>query len=388
MPESRPRGRTIVVFGLAGLLACFVVLTASVGYERAWQIVGVDVTMMPPFADALNVTSAWECTRQGFDVQQDNPCDPWGRPMNYPSIWLFPALLGLGVAATPALGGLGVCLWLGASVALSWRMGRLGGVALLAAAVSPPVLLAVERGNSDLVILGLLVVSGALAGRPGALGTAGLLVTLLATLAKLFPVFALVASLRRPALMRTLVLSLLVLGVYALTSWEELEVIFAVVPRRVDMSYGAVVSVGALARVLGWQGVPVLGAHLAVVLGGSLLALPLSTRLGPESIRPGHAGWWILALAVYAGTFALGGNWDYRLVFLLLAIPGLRDLAEGGQRLAAGTTLALILGLLWTSGSRPWDFILIDDLFATALFVVALAWVLAGLRLRWRSHPL
>jgi hypothetical protein len=57
-----------------------------------WRTSGFP-TMIPTFGDARVITSGWECTRLGYDVLQDNPCDPFGRAMNYPRIWTVPAFV-------------------------------------------------------------------------------------------------------------------------------------------------------------------------------------------------------------------------------------------------------------------------------------------------------
>ena len=42
-----------------------------------------------PFADILTVLTGAECLRAGHDPLVSNPCDPWGRTLNYPRVWLW-----------------------------------------------------------------------------------------------------------------------------------------------------------------------------------------------------------------------------------------------------------------------------------------------------------
>jgi hypothetical protein len=44
-------------------------------------------TLRPCFADLRVITSGLDCIRKGQDPLISNPCDPWGRQMNYPRIW-------------------------------------------------------------------------------------------------------------------------------------------------------------------------------------------------------------------------------------------------------------------------------------------------------------
>ena len=53
---------------------------------------------------------------------------------------------------------------------------------------------------------------------------------------------------------------------------------------------------------------------------------------------------------VYCGTFLLGGNWDYRLMFLIFTVPALVSIARGNERVAsrvAMLTLATEIVSCW-----------------------------------------
>jgi hypothetical protein len=84
-----------------------------------------------------------------------------------------------------------------------------------------------------------------------------------------------------------------------------------------------------------------------------------------------------LGSLIFLGTFAVGNNFDYRLVFLLLTLPQLFDWVtdETGdpRRWMAGATIAVILTLLWIGAlSEPLE--LFDELvtWATVGLLVAL----------------
>jgi len=114
------------------------------------------------FADLANQTATADCIRNGTDL---TTCDPYGRPFQpyavIPASLL--AALGLGVAQT---GVLGVALaaiyvftiwFLGRSIARNWLRHPVGLAAALAAltlaAISPPALLLVERGQIEILVL-------------------------------------------------------------------------------------------------------------------------------------------------------------------------------------------------------------------------------------------
>ena len=74
------------------------------------------------FFDTRNLTAALECRRLGFDPLVQNPCDPWGRPLNYPRVWLALRWLGLNQSHTVALALLFIIVFLGSILLLTGRV--------------------------------------------------------------------------------------------------------------------------------------------------------------------------------------------------------------------------------------------------------------------------
>ena len=179
----------------------------------------------PSFLDLRSLTSAWECDRLGLDVLPVNPCDPRARPANYPSLWLLPAPLGAGDDDTVALGiGLAVVFFVSAlAVAgpLTVREGVLYGIALC----SPAVMFGVERGNPDLFIFALLSASLLALGRGVALTVSSYGLLLLATLLKIYPLFAWGMVARRPRSLAIGACLLMGFGVYVAITLDELRTI-------------------------------------------------------------------------------------------------------------------------------------------------------------------
>jgi len=71
-------------------VACWIAIFTAVmvfGWTATWSHLGVP-TLSPRFADMRTVQAGLDAAREGFNPQQHNPSDPWGRLMNYPSIWL------------------------------------------------------------------------------------------------------------------------------------------------------------------------------------------------------------------------------------------------------------------------------------------------------------
>jgi hypothetical protein len=141
-----------------------------------WKIFGISTESSvfgwtTGFADLAYITATADCMANGTDIIT---CDPYGRPFTPYTIIPSSVLevLGLGLQSTGPLGVALAVIWvslvgaMSVLVATKWQRGNLGLAVALAAitllAISPPVLLGVERGTVDILI--------------AALATAGLLV--------------------------------------------------------------------------------------------------------------------------------------------------------------------------------------------------------------------
>jgi len=120
------------------------------------------------FADLAYITATADCMSAGTDIAT---CDPYGRPFTPYTVIPSSVLnaLGLGLQQTDVLGVSLAVIWVGLVGALSvlvvtrWRrVGASGAAGLIAAlaaitllAISPAVLLGVERGTVDILIAAL-----------------------------------------------------------------------------------------------------------------------------------------------------------------------------------------------------------------------------------------
>ncbi len=132
--------------------------------------------------------------KQGLDPQISNPGDPWARAMDYPKIWLWIAKLFQLNNETNYIVFVGIYV-LAYLVSCFLLLRNFPSVYLLLAIFSWPSLLAVERGNNDLLAFVLL-----LAGIALSQGYFRAISILLATVLKVFPVFSVVALAKKPKL--------------------------------------------------------------------------------------------------------------------------------------------------------------------------------------------
>jgi hypothetical protein len=180
--------------GLTG--ACFL---AAIVYPKIFWELGI-IAMYPTFSDLIAILAAGEADQLGWDVFASNPLDPLNRPHVYGPWWLVVGKMGLVRADAWWLGLLLISLFIATAVAvLRPSNGRMLFPAL-GLMISPPVFLALERCNNDLVIFILLVAAVWFVTRQwraGMLAGCGLIV--LAAALKLYPLVALPALAVRAA---------------------------------------------------------------------------------------------------------------------------------------------------------------------------------------------
>ncbi len=402
--SSAPLSGRVLLAAAVGALVSTLVALFGLGRTEAVHLLGVP-TMQPPGVDACTISGASLSLAQGLDPLQQNPGDVLGRPLNYPRVWLVLAWLGLRPEHTP---------WLLVAFFTAFAAGALALVALvrtraqglwLALAVwSPAIWLGLERGNSDLFVFGLTAIALWLATtRPNVAAA----VVLVAAVAKLFPAFALfgfVAGDRRQR-RAGLVAACLFAG-YVAATFGDLAKIRAGTFHWNRIGYG--IDQAAVTFAKNGASLPLL---LGLAIGAALLLfgagawLRTRVRLPLVDGDPAALGFRV-GCAVYAGSFCLGSSFDYRLMFLLPALPQLvvwsRALAPRWRWLARGLLVAVLL-LLWSmtwraglrslfGGAGEGVGLLVDELLSWLVFAALLVggWLAvpdALLPRRWRGRP-
>lgn len=310
----------------------------------------------PVFHDLEVIRLGW----QAWAVGHDPLADP-AQPFNYPRLVLMaadwgalalpPKALGLGLAAL----ALGVCV-----VVLRVRSGgQAAAYALLF--LSLPVALAVERGNLDQVALVLVVggvvllarETGGLANRAG-----GTFLLVVASLLKLFPLIVLAGlavpwrDARRWWLLAGCAVVLLWLGL----NLDEVALVIRKTTRGLEPAYGRLLltarwPVAADARWLGWAG---LGLSAAVVTAGLYAGTRVREKIAGPLTDPLERALLLAGALVYTGTYLLGVNWSYRLIFLILCVPGLWSAGRTGPgRNWAWAALGLVALSLFAPVHQP-----------------------------------
>lgn len=318
------------------LVLALLVCVLRLGWAAAWQGLAIP-SLLPPFADLRTVQAGLSAMARGLDPQVVNPGDPWGRPMNYPSVWLGIARVLHWEVERNYLLFAGACA--AAFVACCWDLiRRWPSWWTVAVAVSGAPALLVERGNNDSVIFVLLYLACIVA-RP-----VFAVLLPLATLLKLYPLVALPAFAERrnwPAV----ALAGLGCGLAVAGLAGELRLIRGATPAAANMSFGLpVYSFG-----LSLAGITL--SPLALGLGMAAAAVAVRRLCGAALEAEGAAlperRLFVAGTAIIVATSVLGVNWDYRLSFLLLCMPLLARLRS--VPLAIGLRVGILLAC-----NQPW----------------------------------
>ncbi|MBC8128028.1 MAG: hypothetical protein H8M99_12880 [Gloeobacteraceae cyanobacterium ES-bin-144] len=306
-----------------------------------------------------SITTAIDSHKLGKDPLAEKLEGPFTRPLNYPRIWLELSRLGIDVSKTAILAHWQIFLFLAGMLVfppkdLSWPC---VGVMMLAT-FSPATVLGMERGNNDLLMFFMMAIA-IICFQSSRFWkqVAGTAVVFFSFILKLYPIFAMSILLgtSQRKFLRSDVLVLIMAMIYVWIYRHDLELIYLATPKSTGISYGMNVLwmelsehgrvLGLLAHILAWVGVVVTAAvtFLGYASVSSDFDQPQTNKKILASFRVGAA--------IYGGTFLLGNNWDYRLVFLIFTLPLLMQLAMKGEvrnRWIAGIVVFCIMFSLWS----------------------------------------
>jgi hypothetical protein len=381
-----------------------------------WGVEAMAPTTSSPtsFADLANVTATAQCLMDG---QPYEGCDPYGRPFQ-PYVVLparLLAALGWGTSSTGSLGTALAVIFVATLAALGWLLAArwAGSTPALAAsqvllgllACTAPAMLAIERGQLELVtlaltVLALVLLSGPLSTSAGGLarGVAGAVAAVLAVVSKFFAIGLFAPFVRRGRPVWAALAALAVSAVILAASWSTLEQASAAA--RTDLPASSKSQFGSSTLVATWLTPDPVGyvpsAEVSadwdrvrligwVVVAVALMVAVIAVR---RSRAPGGGSTALVlgGAGVLAVPYVLGASHDYRLVFLLPVVTGALIWWSGaGPRgpaavIVVGSTVSLVTaaamvptpdGFLW----NRWALLAGDLGLLAALAVAGGLWV-------------
>jgi hypothetical protein len=376
----------VVTLGLAAATVALFALGHIVGWDAVWRAFGV-TPLQPPFYDMHIINDYAACASRGIDAYVPQACNKAN--FNIPPVWLWLGFLDVDGTSSNWLAATMIAIAMIVMVLLFRGRPSCHGWVALSAIISPSVMMGVERANLDLLILAL-VGSAALiyreqnAGRAcGAVALLGVGVAL-----KLLPMFcvSLVARFSRQTFFFACAMMALSLS-YLWSIAEYVVLIRRNVPTTFILSYGYKTIFLGLDHLRMEAGTGPLGladtwAPVAVTALVLICALVVALSMFRQqsdvcSVDVSVAGTaFLFGAGIYCGTYVLGTNFIYRLMFLLLCLPQLQDwlIQRASDRKANGFAelglLGIVLAVLWLNGNANGHstFLLLPQLLNWLLF--------------------
>ena len=414
----RPGSVALIPSGVVAVALAYLIFTGS------WQVFGIWVEpsvigWATGFADLANQTATADCIKADADLAS---CDPYGRPFTPYAV--LPghvlAFIGVGLADTGILGLALAAFYVAIVWLLAWTIARewrrsIGSLTLMmallvVASLTPPALLLIERGQLDIIILGLLMSGLAAFSLAGPLARLarplGALALVLSVVIKYFTVGAFATFLTRRHWSWWAFSGLLVSVAFLAINLEDLRTTQSTAgadePKTGRVMFGASTMLVTLAVDDPRAFAPTPDQELPVgifTLAGIGLLLALAAlwwwwfhRIElPEP--PGVAWYWIVGSAATVGLpYLLGPSNDYRIVFLLpLFAAATAWWGRGGPTGPLVSVSALVVLALATNAwmiPNPAGWLLPEWAMIAGEFAIAatLAFGLALFTRQWTHH--
>ena len=361
--------KKILIVAIVSGVGLFFTLIHFYGYMNTWHLWNIPA-YKPPFLDLRLITGGAESYAAGFDPAIKNPFDPTHRLFNYPKVWYLILASGINQSWTAPIAFVMIGLLLLSVVLFPGKLTWLSTGLLLFALCSAAVMLEFERANVDgfffiLMTLGLLLLDVSV--------IASFMVFLISIVFKIFPVFGLAYLLDtgNKSSLKYSLLSILFTVMYFAVTLKRMIFIFNNTEKEAYLAYGVSVLPDYLNRLVAVNEVKNTSAFLygiiyfmndlavrfpyitylialIIIVLFSLFGLTHRSEFSNLDLKNLRAFW--IGAGIYVGTFLLGNNWDYRLIFLLFTIPQLGDWATGKDKQVANisrTVLVLLFLALW-----------------------------------------
>lgn len=380
MSSARPQSQAALASALIPTLISGVVVGWAIAGQRwlEWGVLAMEpkTPAATSFADLANITATAQCLQEGTDV---TGCDPYGRP--YQPYVVLPARVlaafGLGTDDTGALGIALAVLYvltvagLGVALARLWRghVLPLVGAQLLVGvlAVTAPAMLAIERGQIEILTLTLTVLGLlALSRERIALGVAGGIAAAAAVATKFFAIGLFAPFIRRGRPNLPALIALGVSLVLLLVSWSDLqqasEAARADQPATSKSQFGAFALIATIrsdspidfvpsqAVIDSWPTVRFIGWGVVVVALAVATALVRPRQVRDLAAQPQAHALVLGSAGVLAVPYVLGSSHDYRQVFLLPLVVGALVWLSAGRAgvlpwiLVVGASVSMVTG--------------------------------------------
>jgi hypothetical protein len=323
---------------------------------------------------------------------------------NYPRAFAWCAKHISALASLREIAGLQLIIFIIAAIAV-WL--RVQGVTFWLAVplmFSPAVALALERANTDLTIFAFIVLGTlGLSSNRRIVPPAGLALLCASAALKIYPMFVLMG--RAVVLPGKKRVNRTIIGCICVILLVSLEDVLQAAHRtqaRGPMSYGMRVPefylryeyAEVFEKKFRYIDVQTAGYLLTIgILAATCCGAVFLIRRGLSRFWAFEGadanGLWIAAAAIYVGTYLAGANFDYRLVFLTMLVPGISRLSRPMLVLFSSLLLGLFWFGLWPANMAGFRVLFLGAQWILCVLLIAdlyTRWLEAGVTAEKRSH--
>lgn len=307
-------------------------------------------TISPCFADSRVITSGLDCARLGYDPLVNNPCDPWKRAMNYPRIWQSLKIFGIEQKHTFIIGIILAILFYFSALKFIPRINRNEAMIYSLILLSPAFILAVERGNNDLLVFVILSVSLVYFIKNEYLFYSALL---LCSLIKLYPFAAFLVCFKekKETFLKIIFIFGLLFSVYIIFTFRDILLIYKGTPEVSYYSYGCSGAMNSLNYLLKhFFGIQIKHLYRTswILIFFVLFAVYFVSFFKKIKItyNLNNLSSFRIGASIYVATFMLGQNFVYRLIFLFFTLPLLLEWISTKSNLKHVSLLSLLCIIL------------------------------------------
>ena len=357
MTKTKPFLFVTVILIISSTIFSFVLLNNDF-LIRKWNI-----PLSPPgYFDSRQMAMAAESYAQGYDPLIDNPINPTNQKLNYPRIWQLVFALGIDQGHTNLIGNISVLIFF-IGVGLFWFSNKFDNrtyLFLSIAILSPAIMLAIERGNIELILFFVLALALTVNNYSN---ISALFIFVFASILKIYPVFGFLYLLNEnKKKFWIFILSASGLFIfYMLLTLDDFRQVYISTPKNAGSSFGINVW---------WMGLrhkrffdlplsdglmyffKIMSYATTFVILGSTLFFRTGKKV-PKLYRQGkNLIAFRVGAGIYIGCFLVMNTIDYRLMFLIFTIPQLLLWLRGKEKgffSVPLVTLITIIFSLWNA---------------------------------------
>jgi len=378
-------GRSILLLSLIAYFSSILITGLHSDYRTFWEKYLRVKTSSPAFLDTHHLTSAIECTAKGYDVLKSNPCEPNRLPFDYPRVWLYLTALGINQSDSASIAITAALLFFISVFLIIGRCTILEGVLYSLVLCSPSVMLGIETGNTDLYMFSLLCGAVLLSRSNRNFGALPYFLILIGGILKLYPITALIACFKERKKNAIMIFGLIFVAFsfYVLQNSADILQIQRNCTKSTFLSYGFRVFSRILKNDALNSGMPVRDeiwwlCSVAAIISLFVFFAWKGWSRNPNGLRIDYLDSYRVGAGTYMISYLVWNNWDYRLMFLILALPQMVLWTKEKQLLSRSSAFCIlaVVSTLWIGSIAPpgWNFpknnrMVVDEVLNIVLFL-------------------